>query len=79
MAMAKNTIDGSEKLLRLNLKLSKRTWGPLPRTTLCRLAELTRAYGFSVASGEIQLLDGNWYITHAGLIDLAATRHYELP
>jgi hypothetical protein len=35
------------------------------------LAELTQAHGLSVAAGHLQLLDGRWYITHAGLLQVA--------
>jgi len=35
------------------------------------LRDLTAKFGFSVARGEIQLLSGNWYVTHSGLLQLA--------
>jgi hypothetical protein len=35
------------------------------------LTELTKTYGLSVAAGHLQLLDGRWYITHAGLLQVA--------
>jgi hypothetical protein len=35
------------------------------------LKELTYAYGLSVAAGDVQLLDGKWYVTHAGLLAIA--------
>jgi hypothetical protein len=34
-------------------------------------------FGFSLASGEIQLLNGNWYVTHAGLLSIAQRRRCE--
>jgi hypothetical protein len=39
-----------------------------------RLKELTRKYGFSVTAGDLQLLNGVWYITHAGLLSLSSRR-----
>jgi hypothetical protein len=38
------------------------------------LRELTTRFGFSVAIGEVQLLNGGWYITHSGLLRLADRR-----
>jgi hypothetical protein len=35
------------------------------------LKELTYAYGLSLAAGDVQLLDGKWYVTHAGLLAIA--------
>ena len=38
------------------------------------LRELTTTFGFSVASGEITIIDGHWYVTHSGLLRLANRR-----
>ena len=38
--------------------------------SLQSLKELTKKYAFSVAAGDIQLLDGRCYVTHAGLLRL---------
>ncbi|MGA8870034.1 MAG: hypothetical protein WB460_02780 [Candidatus Acidiferrales bacterium] len=35
------------------------------------LKELSYAYGLSVAAGDLQLLNGKWYVTHAGLLAIA--------
>jgi hypothetical protein len=35
------------------------------------LRSLTYDYRFAVAKGDLLLLDGNWYVTHAGLLRLA--------
>jgi hypothetical protein len=58
--------------LRVNINLAKATWGRLPRVAVDGLRELTLKYGFSVALGDLQLLDGRWYVTHSGLLGLAA-------
>jgi hypothetical protein len=42
------------------------------RAALDGLKELTRKYSFSVAVGDLQLIDGRWYVTHTGLLGLAA-------
>jgi hypothetical protein len=61
-------------LLRSNLKCARHNWGGLSKNTLQTLTGLTETYCFSVAAGHLQLLDGRWYITHAGLLQLACRR-----
>jgi hypothetical protein len=62
------------RTLRLNRSLAQRAWGELDRTTLSGLRELSIAFGLSVALGDVQLIDGRWYVTHAGLLRLALRR-----
>jgi hypothetical protein len=57
--------------LRLNINLARETWGPLPKKARRGLEELTSRYALSVALGDIQYLDGRWYVTHSGLLRLA--------
>jgi hypothetical protein len=59
---------------RSNVKLARSLWGSLSNIAFTRLEYLTREYGFSVASGDLQLLDGAWYVTHAGLLRLSFRR-----
>ncbi len=54
-----------------NAKHARATWGAIPRIALDRLAQLTEAHGLSVAAGDLQFLDGRWYVTHAGLLQIA--------
>jgi hypothetical protein len=56
---------------RTNAKLARRLWGKIPPFALDALKKLIEAYGFSVAVGDLQLLEGRWYITHAGLLRIA--------
>ena len=58
----------------MNRSLAQRAWGELDRTTLSGLRELSIAFGLSVALGDVQLIDGRWYVTHAGLLRLALRR-----
>jgi hypothetical protein len=39
-----------------------------------KLRELTIRFGFSLALGDVQQLDGSWYVTHAGLLRLSIRR-----
>jgi len=61
-----------EKLKILNRKHAKSRWGALlNQNHLSTLKELSMQFGFSLEMGDILLLEGRWYITHAGLIRLA--------
>jgi hypothetical protein len=37
-----------------------------------RLRDLSYAHALSVTAGDIQLLEGKWYVTHAGLLTIAS-------
>ena len=62
------------KTLRLNLNLVKQNWGQLPKIVRNGLKELTSRFALSVAAGDLQFLDGRWYVTHAGLLRIAQRR-----
>src|SRR5579863_670306 len=57
-----------------NLKLARSFWGELPLSSRRHLRELTCKYQLSVAAGDLNFLDGRWYITHAGLLRIAERR-----
>ena len=57
-----------------NARAAELLWTDLSTTTLTELKELTRKYRFSVASGDLLLLEGKWYVTHTGLLRLAHRR-----
>ena len=60
-------------LARKNVKLAKEKWfDELGNPNLHTLRSLTESYGFAVALGDLLLLEGRWYVTHAGLLRLAA-------
>jgi hypothetical protein len=60
--------------LRQNISLARKWVGKLGRQKYQALADLSRNYGFSIALGDLLLLDGKWYVTHVGLIRLAERR-----
>jgi hypothetical protein len=64
-----------EELVRLNIRLARATWGHLTRTAKDGLKELTIRYAVSVGLGDIQLIDGRWFLTHAGLLRIAKRKH----
>jgi hypothetical protein len=60
------------KLLQKNLRAAKQMFGsPLAPRMIVHLKTLSRDYGFSVEAGELQIISGNWYVTHTGLLRLA--------
>jgi hypothetical protein len=60
------------KLLQEKLHTAKRAFGlTLAPRLIAHLKALTRDFGFSVAAGELQIINGNWYVTHTGLLRLA--------
>jgi len=59
-------------LIYSNRRLAKELWGKeIEQRHFRALRDLTERFGFSVARGEIQLLNRNWYVTHSGLLQLA--------
>ena len=60
--------------VRSNLKLARSLWGALPIAAVKQLKELTAKFRLSVAAGDLQLLDGRWYVTHSGLLRIAQRR-----
>jgi hypothetical protein len=62
------------KLVRSNAKLAQSMWSVLPASALKHLEELTGTFRLSIADGDLLLLDGRWYVTHAGLLRLAQRR-----
>jgi hypothetical protein len=56
---------------RLNVRLARTIWSGLPKTAISSLRSLSEESALSVAHGDLQLLDGRWYITHAGLLRMA--------
>jgi hypothetical protein len=38
---------------------------------IAHLKALSRDYKFSIEDGELKIIDGNWYVTHTGLLRLA--------
>lgn len=62
------------RVLMSSIRLARARWGKLPRPILDGLRELVGRYGFSIALGDLQQLEGRWYVNHAGLLRLATRR-----
>jgi hypothetical protein len=57
-----------------NIKLARSVWGALSPSAMNALRILTTKYCLSVAGGDLQFLEGRWYVTHAGLLRIAQRR-----
>jgi hypothetical protein len=61
-----------QKLITQNRKHARMRWATLlNQVHLSTLKELSMQFGFSLAMGDVTLLEGRWYVTHTGLIRLA--------
>ncbi len=59
-------------LCRRNRRLARQKWGLEGKhALLATLKSLTEDLGLSVSAGDVMLLQGNWYVTHAGLLRIA--------
>jgi hypothetical protein len=59
---------------RSNANLARQLWGEPSRIALRMLKDLTVRYSLSVAAGDLQFLEGKWYVTHSGLLQLASRK-----
>jgi hypothetical protein len=65
-------MNEAEQLVRRNRRLAKRRWGSaVTKTVLEALRGYSEQFRFSVATGDLLLLDNGWYVTNAGLTRLA--------
>jgi hypothetical protein len=58
-----------------NSKMARTTWGGLSQNAIRALRALTEEYGLFVSTGDLQYLDGRWYVTHAGLLRIARSKN----
>jgi hypothetical protein len=58
----------------VEIEAAQKLWGDLPQTAMDSLMGLVKRFGISVSLGDVQYLDGRWYITHSGLLQIAQRR-----
>ncbi len=63
-------VPNIKRLLRENVGLARKT-ALFSSRAIDLLASITREFQFSFKAGEIQIVNGNWYVTHTGLLRLA--------
>ena len=66
------------ELSKINLaresRFAKSLYGDLPKSAIHALKEFIQRHQISVANGDLKYLAGSWYVTHSGLVRMAA-RH----
>lgn len=62
------------ELSNFNAKHAKVIWGAIPKLALRALLAISKERQLSIAAGDLQLLNGRWYITHSGLLRIAHRR-----
>jgi hypothetical protein len=78
MLSAKHKIMAITKRFRREVKLARSLWNQLSQPSLLTLLETLRRHHLSIASGDLLLIDGSWYVTHAGLLKIAARNEYDI-
>jgi hypothetical protein len=56
---------------REDLRLAKAIWHPLNKQLIQALSRILGEHQLSVSQGDLVLLNGRWYVTHAGLLRIA--------
>ena len=64
-------VTAVKRLVRSNVASARARWNNLGSSAVSLLQELTRDYLLCVPLGDLILLEGRWYVTHAGLLRLA--------
>jgi hypothetical protein len=62
------------EMMRQNLSAAKLRYSGLRPKDLKSLRDLTSALRLSVSKGEVLFIDGTWYVTHGGLLQIAVRR-----
>ena len=65
---------GSSELKR-EITTARRIWGRISRAALDSLVHLIERFEISVSTGDVQFLNGRWYVTHAGLLRISQRSH----
>jgi hypothetical protein len=73
--MLKATTPTLNQLLLNNARNARARWPDLSRQQLHMLRELTVAFRLAVIRNELLCIGNAWYVSHAGLLQLALQRH----
>ena len=66
--------SSSTVLTRRNIRFARQHYPDLSREVLARLRNLSTQLPLLLESGELLLLDSSWYVTHSGLLKIAALK-----
>jgi len=62
------------RLTKENIRLARKNWD-VSVEQVAMLKRLTKEFHLSVVAGDLKLLEGNWYVTSAGLLRIAQRNH----
>ncbi|MGA7792145.1 MAG: hypothetical protein WCA19_03845 [Candidatus Acidiferrales bacterium] len=72
----KRALSKSRMQFMSKLRSARGLWpNQLHRNQVKSLETLSTRYSLSVSAGDLLILDGRWYVTHAGLLGLARRNH----
>jgi len=72
MQLRRCPISVLHKQSQRNARFAKKLWQDrVSDAQILSLKALSEEFGFSVPGGDIQLIEGRWYVTHTGLIRLS--------
>jgi hypothetical protein len=74
MTSNRKALQTADNKFRLNAKFARSTWEGLSNQAIRNLRNISEELGLLIEAGHLQLLGGHWYVTHAGLLRVAA-RH----
>lgn len=64
------------RLLKENLRVARERWDSALDVNQIKLLKIfTSQFAFTIAAGDLILLENKWYVTHTGLLRLARRRH----
>jgi len=61
-------------ILERQISTARGIWGDLPPAATDSLISLIERFGISVSLGDVQYMNGRWYVTHSGLLRIAHRR-----
>jgi hypothetical protein len=64
----------TQKLTRQNVSVAKKLYPQVTGLQLLVLREISRSLALSIPRGDLMMLEGKWYVTHSGLLSIAARR-----
>ena len=68
---ASGPVHRNSVLFKSNARRARAAWGALPKYALETLKKLSETHSLEIAAGELQFLDNRWYVTNAGLLQIA--------
>jgi len=72
----RNASTCARRLISVNCKFATQIWGnEVGQIQLRSLREMTERFRLSLCAGDLRLLQGSWYVTHAGLLRVASKHH----